>query len=292
MSRVHETLCPEAYETSAATLWAFECVTTPKIERRGSKCNKNVCTGDMVLTVQHLVPEHDRTWGSNSWNALDRPWENPRGRGEANRTHDCNVDDCTLYPVNLVEYDDVVKMVRYRFPMPSSTKEKPRWQYGTMSEENWKRLDAVGTREFVEAFEKRNRHVFVSVKKETNWRRNEPYERAPRANFELYDNEYINLTYMNSVWLGWAITQKKLGDWKIGGKTVDYAYGIRYLKTAMEYIRVREKDEKSLLDALDTDVCKDSEWPLRLSEWKMKKGVRALTPYQAKRFVKTHRASK
>lgn len=37
MSRVHETLCPEAYETSAATPWAFECVTTPKIERRGSK---------------------------------------------------------------------------------------------------------------------------------------------------------------------------------------------------------------------------------------------------------------
>ena len=82
------------------------------------------------------------------------------------------------------------------------------------------------------------------------------------------------------------------GGGLITGVAVDYAYGIRYLKTAMEYIRVREKDEKSLLDALDTDVCKDSEWPLRLSEWKMKKGVRALTPYQAKRFVKTHRASK
>lgn len=30
-------------------------------------------------------------------------------------------------------------------------------------------------------------------------------------------------------------------------------------------------------------------WPLRLSEWKLAKGVRQITPYQAKRFSKYYR---
>ena len=30
-------------------------------------------------------------------------------------------------------------------------------------------------------------------------------------------------------------------------------------------------------------------WPLRLSEWKLEKGVRQITPYQAKRFAKYYR---
>ena len=51
-----------------------------------------------------------------------------------------------------------------------------------------------------------------------------PYERQPRSNFELYDDEYINLTYMNSVWLGWVITQQKLGGCRIGGQEVDHAF--------------------------------------------------------------------
>lgn len=255
------------------------------------RCNASVAAGDMLLTVQHLIPEHD-SWGANSWANPNRPWDNSRGRGEANRTHDCSVADCTLYPVNLVEYDNVVKMVKYRFPTPTSTNENPCWQYGTMSEKNWKRLDAVGTREFVEAFETRNRHVFVSVEKEANWRRNEPYERPPRSNFELHDDEYINLTCMNSVWLTWVITQKKLGGWHIGGKEVDYAYAIKYLKTAMDFIRKREEDEKALIDAVDLSVCQNAEWPLKLSEWKMEKNVRSITPYQAKRFVKAEKEKK
>lgn len=133
------------------------------------------------------------------------------------------------------------------------------------------------------------RHVFVSVEKEENWRRNGvPYERQPRSNFELYEDEYINLTYMNSVWLSWVITQKKLGGWCIGGKEVDYAYAIKYLKTAMDFIRDREKGEKTLIDAVDPTVCRDPEWPLKLSEWKLEKGVRSVTPYQAKRFAKAY----
>ena len=55
----------------------------------------------------------------------------------------------------------------------------------------------------------------------------------------------------------------------------------------MDFIREREEEEKSLITAIDPTVCEDAEWPLKLSEWKLKKGVRVITAYQAKRFVKT-----
>lgn len=41
-----------------------------------------------------------------------------------------------------------------------------------------------------------------------------------------------------------------------------------------------------MLDAVDTAVCRDPDWPVLLSEWKLDKGVRVITPYQAKRFAK------
>ena len=258
------------------------------------RCNETAKAGDMILTIQKLVPEHDRGWGSNSWAALDRPWENSRGRGEANRTHDCTVKDCTLYPINLVEYDKPVKMVRYRYKVPKIGFQKgdPEWSYGTMEEKYWDKA-ADADKALVERYEHIERHVFVSVEKQENWRRwGEPYERMPRSNFELYTNEYINLTFMNSIWLTWVITQKKLGGWRIGGKTVDYAYAIRYLNKALEYVRNRENEEKALIDAVDPTVCQDAEWPLKLSEWKMEKGVRTITAYQAKRFVKSIQAAK
>lgn len=253
------------------------------------RCNASVTAGDMLLTVQKLVPEHERNWGSNSWAGPNRPWDNSRGRGEANRTHDCSVSDCSLYPANLVEYDEPIKMVRYRFKVPSFIigSDEDEWRYGEMQECFWNEPEENKNKEFVLAFETRKRHVYVSVEKEENWRRcGMPYERQPRSNFELYDDEYINLTYMNSVWLGWVITQKKLGGWRIGGKEVDYAYAIKYLKTAMDFIREREEEEKSLITAIDPTICEDAEWPLKLSEWKLKKGVRVITAYQAKRFVK------
>lgn len=255
------------------------------------RCNASVTAGDMLLTVQKLVPEHERSWGSSAWPSPDRPWENSRGRGDANRTHDCSVSDCTLYPANLVEFDEPVEYADFEqkhgtqgwWPMRDT-----RASFERKAARDPAYLSEVRNIEY--HTEPGRRHVFVSVKKEENWRRyGMPYERQPRSNFELYDEEYINLTYMNSVWLGWVITQKKLGGWRIGGKEVDYAYAIKYLKTAMDFIRDREESEKALIDAIDPTVCQDAEWPLKLSEWKMEKGVRTITAYQAKRFVKAYR---
>ena len=87
----------------------------------------------------------------------------------------------------------------------------------------------------------------------------------------------------------WAVTTKNLGGWTVGGKEVTYAYAIKYIKTALDFIRKREKEEKAHLDAVDSTITQDPDWPLRLSEWKLEKGVRQITPYQAKRFAKYYR---
>ena len=248
---------------SVADKWLADCrfeSFTTLVER----CNEKVTKGDMLLSVQHLIAEPG--YGKHYTGA----WENPRGRGDRNRTHDCYVSDCTIYPANLIEFDEPVTMLRYGYGNG----------FTSVTRKEGSHL-APGTK-ILEEFVQQARHIYVSVEKsESGYLGRTP----ARANFEVHDHEFINLTYMNSVWLEWVITNKSLGGWTIQGHPVDYAYAIRYLKTALDFVRKREAQEKELLDAVDTGICKDPDWPVRLSEWKMEKGVRVLTEYQAKRFA-------
>lgn len=238
-----------------------------------ARCNQKVQQGDVLLTTQHLVPETDRPA------FYPRAWENVRGRGERNRTHDCSVDDCTLYKANLVEYDPPIEMVEFQRRSCQGWMDGPFKAKAKYFDE--KEGDIILRHYQTEP----ERHVFVSAEKSGEWNWNRTSAANARANFELYDGEYINLTYLNSVWLEYVVTNKSLGDWRIGGIAVDYAYAIRYLKTALDYIRKREEGEKALLDAVDTSICQDAEWPVKLSEWKLRAGVRTITEYQAKRFA-------
>ena len=150
--------------------------------------------------------------------------------------------------------------------------------------------------EVVRRYETQERHVYVSVEKEDSRfsmaSYGNPDFKPARSNFELYDGEYINLTYMNSVWLTWAINTKTLGNWRIAGKAIDYSYAIRYLNKALDFVREREKEETELIGTEDKSIIEsDKEWPLRLTEFKLDAGVRTITPYQAARFVKWYRAS-
>lgn len=129
------------------------------------------------------------------------------------------------------------------------------------------------------------RHVFVSAEKSGDWNWNRTSATKARANFELYDGEYINLTYLNSVWLEYVVTNKSLGNWRIGGIAVDYAYAIRYLKTALDFIRKREAEEKTLLTLWTPAYAGTRNGRVKLSEWKLRAGVRTITEYQAKRFA-------
>ena len=241
-------------------------------------CNSRVNEGDQLLTVQFLVAERERGF-DGGWRS--DTWCNPRGRGDRNRTRDCHVENCKLYKANVVEYDEPEEWVRYRYINGTNPDGSPHYSgpYRTRAENK-----LASEVEVLERYTVTERHVFVSVPKTgSGWRGTES-----RANFELMNNEFINLTYMNSVWLEWIITNNKLGGWTIGGKAVDYAYAIRYLKTAMDHIRKREEQEKVYLDEVDPSICKDPNWPLKLTQWKLDKQVRAITPYQAKRFAKAY----
>lgn len=248
------------------------------------RCNERVHRGDYILTVQRLIPEHSRSFGSYSWPALNRPYENSRGRGEANRTHDCVAQDRTIYRINLVEYDDPIAMIRYRVPTETDPE---KWSVRTTQAYYWPDvLEMNPDAQIVERYEYRKKHVFISLKKSDAWRYDSLTGKTPRANFELFSNEYINLTYMNSVWLKAIITSKNLGNWRIGGREVNYNYAIQYLNTALDYVLKREKIEKEMIDKMNRKVCEDSEWPVKLSEWKLANDVRIMSPYQVKRFVK------
>lgn len=291
---------------------------TDIIERANSK----IAEGDDILVVQHLLPNPG--YGRNRYTSP--AWYNDRGRGERNRTHDCSVDDCTIYPVNMIEFDPPVRMVSYsyraydEFSADKTLKEcgpiETTWddfetrtrfmlkatgpdgkdiriarrinpdtnEYETVARNaGWHYGDVdytvLGFREEIK------RHLYVSVRKKDTWTTGGEQSSA-RANFELYSKEYINLTYLNSVVLEWVINNRELGDWRIQGHSVDYAYAIRYLNTMMDYIRKREAEEKRLIDSIDAGITLDKEWPLKLTEFKFEKAVRKLTEYQAKRFVK------
>ncbi len=237
--------------------------------------NADIAEGDPLLVTQYLHPDRGMYV------------RNDRGRGYNDRTHDVMAEDCTIYPVNLIEYDEPETVTRYKykrdkFPgLPADTE----WHYAeTKCPENLS-PDCV----ILDSYEKQDSRIFISLEKD-NWRCS---ERAPRANFQLYSDEYINLAFMNSVWLSWAINTKNLGNWRIKGTSIHYAHGIRYLNTAIDFVRKREEEEKAAIDAVDPEICKNPEWPLLLSDWKFmlsqdksKRSVRNITPFQAKRFAK------
>ena len=260
------------------------------------QCNATIQQGDMLLTVQRLVPEREY---SSTGGYYSRTWDNVRGRGDKNRTHDAVVEDCSLYRANVVEYDDPVSHTRFKrlykpngWDLHNNPDAQPFWLEHDMETESYEFTRKDGNVEIplnkqpddivLEVYDFCKRHVYVSAEKTDNW----AYSSDARANVEVYPEEIINLTYMNSVWLEWVITNKQLGGWQVGGRQVNYAYAIRYLKTAMDYIRKREEEEKAILDAADPNICKDQNWPLKLSQWKLANHVRKITPYQAKRFTK------
>ena len=128
---------------------------------------------------------------------------------------------------------------------------------------------------------------YISLKKnyddEVVYRGYNCYERKRDAYalFQVYDDEFINLTYMNSAWLKYVITTQHLGDTR--RRLGHYAEAIRYLNDALKFIKKREEEEAKWLSQY-VEITDDM-WA-SLSEWKLEKGVRSINDYQAKRFAK------
>lgn len=230
------------------------------------RCNERMVKGDYLLTVQGLRPE--KPYGNNPWAHL---YHNDRGIGEKNRTHDVSARDCAIYPLNLVTEDKPVERIRY--------KSSDGAHIFTTDADHADRLDPAC--EIIEHYTHIEKHYYISLVKEWSYH-------DARANFEIYPDEVINLTYMNSVWLGYILTTKNVMGWRIGGQDVNYTYALKYIGKALDHIRGREDMERCRIDAAagDNSITKDPDWPLHLSEWKMQNNVRLITEYQAKRFVK------
>ena len=286
------------------------------------KGNERVTKGDMLLTTQRISAVQSSVFGGRAYGL--GTWENNRGRGDRNITHDCSISDCTLYKANLVEWDKPYE--RFEIALHSSSwtigegeRYKDSWSKTTLNDRDFYwyvrgvepttneagelvytvgKVDEDGNytkwvdntfnndRIIDYTIKKRwtihTRHVYVSCEKEdAKWRGTEA-----RANVEVMDGEFINLMYLDSVLLEWVINNRELGGWNVGGAHANYAFAIRYLNMALEHVRKRERVEEENIDAVDESICKNPEWPHILTEFKLEKQVREITPYQAKRFAK------
>lgn len=234
--------------------------------------NKDVAEGDHLLMMQHL-----RAYSNQHCH-------HDRGRGYANRTHDCAAENGGIYPANLVEYTEPEEMAVVRRDAPLFGEDKPFTYIQSATSPIGK--DEVLVRRFTRV----ERTIYISLEKQE---RKYLQNKVPRANFRVDPEEFMNLAWMNSVWLTWAINTKNLGNWRLKGQSVEYAHAIRYLNIALEDVREREAREKQAIDAVDPDICKNPDWPLMLSDWKFmlandaeKRTVRTITPFQAKRFAR------
>lgn len=232
--------------------------------------------GDSVLTLRNLRAE-------GKWET----YNNDRGRGYMNRTHDVAASDNTIYSINLVENSPAKKFSwKYRRKQKSlSANEKSEWkkqetfQYDSL-EEFWKYHDTVEYEyQNVKITDTFKQEIFISLEKEKNW-----YTGAQsRANFELYKHEFINLTFLDSVRLRYVIINRKIGKEKFRG--YNFSSLISYLNHALEYILKREKEEEGFIKKY-VDVLPDN-WQVKLTDWKITNDVHKITDYQAKRFAKT-----
>ena len=240
-----------------------------------NKCSKNLRKGDTILVLRNLRAEGSTTY---------RTYNNDRGRGYANRTHDVHARDNTLYPVNLVEDDDRENEVIYEYKAKKAGEDE--WRESRFctecNEEDY--MDDFLKRHDTECYEFRNihfigpsKHVFISLEKDNWWT-----ESDARANFELYRDEYWNLTFLNTVYLRYVITGRKMPNKYISSR-INFSSLLPYLNTAMEYLKKREEKEEELIK---TFTSLRNNWQVALTEWKLEHNVHEITEYQAKRFAR------
>lgn len=125
-------------------------------------------------------------------------------------------------------------------------------------------------------------HYYISEEKSDCAATWDSSKKMARANMEVFKDEFLNLTYLDSVRIRYAITNRKLGGWKIGRKEVDYAKAIKYLNVALSYVLNREEEKNMLLEHMDV---LPENWQVTLTEWRHENSYHKLTPARAKSFV-------
>lgn len=311
------------------------------VERIG---NQPMMVGDMVLTT--LTITRDDRFGPDflGRTTYQDAWNNDRGRGEANRTHDAHIPNRTVLPVNLIDVEEIYTITfdKYKceveevpdeqrseksgFPISTIKSTRTNQLIGDHQEyfsvingyyENFKKeeynLKGMSEDEIyawylqqfsqytehnhIDIFNKSGyflipkgvkkvnakQHIFLSAKKEgALWRGTNA-----NANMKIESGEYLPLTYLNSVYIRYAIQNRKIGGWQVGGKIMDYANSLSYLNTALDYLKKREDEEARLLSQ-HMDLYPD--WQVDLSEWRLRHRYHRLTDRRAKKFAQWRQA--
>ena len=303
--------------------------------------NGEIKRGDMVLTMQRITRDD-----AGDFKRRYEKYNNDRGRGEKNRTHDVSISDCKVYPVNLIDRDEVWKFFYLDYPcMVIEHRENEKTtehgtscqireeyrqlqgpptfssqievlkngmglcDYGKVTEKNaleyatWN-VDYYGKNGFYcehKSFSSEKKaywrkvyaaehvttewHYFISEIKEDSgydWRTGSQKKKA-RANMEVHKGEFLNLTYLDSVRLRYAIANRKVTAWRIGRCNVDYAAALRYLNNALEYLDEREKEEKEMLLKYVEGLPEN--WQVTLTLWRKEHGYHTLTEARAKKWA-------
>ncbi len=284
------------------------------IENTASELKK----GDVVLTTQSITRDDAYDYKSKY-----RAYNNDRGRGDRNRTYDVHVSDCTVYPINCVDVKRTYNIACLEYPYVIKERRtacgENSWyiHHDTFEAQGAPKLTEVDCvimngmddwtgikidslqdyltkyvnkevmtssrgeemkayrREYYSHTEVQTEYeYYISEEKRDSWAENKP-----RANMRVYEDEILNLTYLNSVFIRYVITNNNLGRWGKG----NFAYAIRYLNKALEYLDEREKEESKLL-APYMELYPD--WQVDLSRWRHEHGYHSLTPTRAKAFAK------
>lgn len=64
------------------------------------------------------------------------------------------------------------------------------------------------------------------------------------------------------------------------------AYAIKYLKTALDFVKRREEKEREFIIEYYPELDSVTDWQVKLTDWKLEFDVHTITSYQAKRFAK------
>jgi hypothetical protein len=120
---------------------------------------------------------------------------------------------------------------------------------------------------------------YVAVKKRYS-------RKGATSNFRIENNEFIDLTYWNSEFVRYYLSNKEVVSKRLGGENLNFAYFARFLKIAMDFLKQREMEEAELIEKYYPELDNIRDWNVLLSHWKFVNRVRAINDFQAKRFAK------
>lgn len=245
----------------------------------------DVKCGDEIISLQSVRPNTK----SNMWGFTN----NDRGIGYANRTHDVSLSNAEVIRINkiITEHTWYIQYKNSKSPFYDTTyRDDLRVkddEIGITDEQiaDWK--EKYPDREFIKVCHKVNHDYYVSLEKDLAWyKTKEDYKILPRANFQVYPDEFINLVFFNSIWLEYVITNKAIGnDIYLGKYAVTYADIIKHLKFALDAVRKRETEEAKIINEY-IDLNSYPEWQLKLSDFKYENNIHKIGPKYAKQFAK------